>query len=163
MIKKVLVPLDGSSLAHMALDFATRIVDANCEIILLTSIQKPEIPVYATNPMIFIEPDAATMEALRKDAQQYLEDAAETLKAQGFQPTIRIEVGEPAYSIVHVANSLNVDMIIMSTHGRSGVSRWLFGSVTGRVMSMTPRPVLVVPSQEHQQKFERELAEMNFG
>jgi nucleotide-binding universal stress UspA family protein len=163
MLKKVLVPLDGSPLAHMALDFATHIVDANCEIVLLTSVQKPEIPIYSVNPMLIVESDYADIETIRKDAQHYLETTAQTLRDQGYQVTVRVEIGEPAHSIVHAANTLDADMIIMSTHGRSGVSRWLFGSVTGRVLSMTPRPVLVVPSHELQQKFEREIAEMNFG
>jgi nucleotide-binding universal stress UspA family protein len=163
MLKKVLVPLDGSRLAHMALDFATHIIDANCEITLLTAIQKPEIPIYGVNPMIIVESEYADIDFIRKDAQRNLEGVAETLKDRGFHATARVEIGEPAHIIVQVANTLDVDMIIMSTHGRSGVSRWLFGSVTGRVLSMAPRPVLVVPSYELQQKFEREIAEMNFG
>jgi nucleotide-binding universal stress UspA family protein len=163
MLKKVLVPLDGSPLAHMALDFATHVVDANCEIILFTAIQKPEIPIYAVTPMIAIEENYTGIDAIRKDAQRYLEGTAQTLRDQGFHPTVRIEVGEPARSIVHTADTLDVDVIVMSTHGRSGISRWLFGSVTGRVLSMTACPVLVVPSHELQQKFEREVAEINFG
>lgn len=84
-------------------------------------------------------------------------------KGLGFPSTIRVEVGEPAHTILQVASELDVDLIIMSTHGRSGVSRWLFGSVTGRVLSMAPRPVLIVPSHQQQQKFEREIAELNFS
>ena len=51
----------------------------------------------------------------------------------------------------------------MSTHGRSGVSRWLFGSATSCVLSGTTRPVLVVPSQETRQQHERKLADTNFA
>ena len=163
MLKHVLVPLDGSLLAQMALDFATRVVDANCEITLLTVVQQPDVPIYGTSPMVMVPVEHDTIEAIRKDAREYLESVAETLREQGFQPQVRVELGEPAQVIVQVANALEVDTIIMCTHGRSGISRWLFGSVTGRVLSMTPRPVLVVPSHELQQKFEREVAELNFG
>jgi nucleotide-binding universal stress UspA family protein len=163
MLKRVLVPLDGSRLAQMALDFATNIVDTQCEIVLLTAIQKPEIPIFSVNPMIIAELDYADIDFMRKDAQSNLESVAKNLNNQGLHSTSQVEVGDPATIIVQVARLLDVDMIIMSTHGRSGVSRWLFGSVTGRVLSMAPCPVLVVPSYARREKFEHEIAEMRFG
>ncbi|MEP7291539.1 MAG: universal stress protein [Chloroflexota bacterium] len=54
MLEHVVVPLDGSLLAQTALDFATQIVGANCEITLLTAIQPPEVPVYGTTPMVVV-------------------------------------------------------------------------------------------------------------
>jgi len=163
MLKRVLVPLDGSLLAQMALDFATQIVGAHCEIVLLTAIQPPDVPIYGTSPMMMVSPDYASVEALQKDAERYLNSVAETLHEHGFQVRTKVEIGESAQAIVQAASAADVDMIIMSTHGRSGLSRWIFGSVTGRVLSVATRPVLVVPSQELQHKFEREVAEVNFG
>lgn len=163
MLRRVLVPLDGSLLAQMALDFATHMVGRNCEITLLTAIQIPDVPIYGTYPMVMVGPNYNDVEAVRKAAQQYLESVADSLREQELVVHIRVEIGEPAQTIVQIANTIDADVIIMSTHGRSGISRWLFGSVTGKVLSMATRPVLVVPSQEFQQKFEREVAEVNFG
>lgn len=160
MLKRVLVPLDGSLLAQMALDFATQMIGAHCEIVLLTAIQPPDVPIYGTSPMILSSPDYASVEVLQKDAERYLNSVAEAVREHGFQVRTKAEIGEPAQLIVQAASSLDVDMIIMSTHGRSGISRWLFGSVTGRVLGVAKCPVLVVPSQELQHKFEREAAEV---
>lgn len=163
MLKRVLVPLDGSLLAQMALDFATQIVGAHCEIVLLTAIQPPDVPIYGTSPMIMVSPDYASVEALQKDAERYLNGVGDALREHGFQVHTKVEIGEPAQVIVQAASALDADLIIMSTHGRSGISRWLFGSVTGRVLGNATRPVLVVPSQELQHKFERDVSEVNFG
>jgi nucleotide-binding universal stress UspA family protein len=163
MLTRILVPLDGSLLARAALDVATHIVAPGCEITLLTSVQIPEIPIYGVSPMVMVEADRPTVDSVRSDAKRYLDAITETLQQQGFHPHVRIEVGDPAQSIIRVANELNVEMIIMSTHGRSGITRWLFGSVTSRVLSEATRPVLVVPSRGMQQQFEREAPEVYYG
>ncbi len=158
MLKRVLVPLDGSSLARVALDVASGIVDPECEITLLIVVQPPDIPVYVTTPMVIVKEDYNGLEIARRDAKKYLENIAAQLSGQGFSVAIQVEVGEAAQVIAQVAASLHVDMIIMTTHGRSGISRWLYGSVTARVLSLTTRPVLVVPNTTQQEKLEREYA-----
>jgi nucleotide-binding universal stress UspA family protein len=163
MFRRVLVPLDGSHLAQMALDYTTKMVDPTCEIVLVTAVLRPEIPLYSMTPVVSMNPEYTDVEALRKSAKSYLEGVAAKLLERGFHVTIRVEVDEAAHAIVQAANALDVDAIIMSTHGRSGVSRWLFGSVTARVLGMAARPVLVVPSGEPHQKFERENAEMKMS
>ncbi len=163
MFKHVLVPLDGSVLAQSALDYVTRLVDEHCEITVMTSVQKPDIPLYGVSPMLAVDPEYLDLDVIRKNARSYLDGVAAMLTEQGFHATTRVEIGEPAHAIVQVANAIDVDVIVMSTHGRSGINRLLFGSVTARVLSMAPRPVLVVPSDALQKRFEREIAEANFG
>jgi nucleotide-binding universal stress UspA family protein len=107
--------------------------------------------------------DHATLESERDEAKYYLAQIANSLRQKGFQPRIRVEIGDPAHTIVQVANELDVDMIAMSSHGRTGIGRWLFGSVTSQVLNMTLRPVLVVPCREGQQEFEYESSEVNYG
>ena len=66
-------------------------------------------------------------------------------------PTLKVNievcVGNVTSVIVERAHALHVDAIVMSTHGRSGLNRWMFGSVTQRVLALMPCPVLVVPGQ----------------
>ncbi len=163
MVKRVLIPLDGSLLARTALDVATQVVDTTCEIILVTAVQDSELLNYPANPMDFNPEYHPTLEMLEANGKRYLEESADTLRQKGYHVRIKVEVGDAAEAIVCVATHQEVDLIVMSTHGRSGVSRLLFGSVTSRVLSQSTRPVLVVPSQQAQHLRERKLAEMNFN
>lgn len=163
MLKHVLVPLDGSHLAYKALDFATHIVDSKCIISLLTVVQKPEIPLYSITSMATLNAEYSDINVIYNDAKRYLAGEGALLIQQGFVVTLHVERGDPAHTIVHIANEIDVDAIIMSTHGRSGLNRWIFGSVTGKVLSMAPRPVFVVPSYEMQKRFEHELSHVNVG
>jgi nucleotide-binding universal stress UspA family protein len=76
---------------------------------------------------------------------------AHNLRLHGYQVEIEIAHGEPADVILYVAEEKRVDMIIMSTHGRSGLSRVLFGSVTLKVLSAALMPVLIVPNREREE------------
>jgi nucleotide-binding universal stress UspA family protein len=95
-----------------------------------------------------------------KSVGSYLKRIAENLTATS-QLEVRYEffTGEPASIIVDRAKALNVDAIVMSTHGRSGFSRWLFGSVTQKVLNAMPCPVLVVPGAKKVSTQERAAIE----
>jgi nucleotide-binding universal stress UspA family protein len=94
-------------------------------------------------------PDSGTMiDRLMPQANQYLDKIATALQEDGWQVQTEAVVGEPAYAIIEKSEELNVDAIVMSTHGRSGISRWLFGSVTSKVLGSVDRPVFVIPSRE---------------
>jgi nucleotide-binding universal stress UspA family protein len=163
MLTRILVPLDGSFLAERALDLVKNLVDSRCQITLLMAVQQPEVPIYGANPMVVVNEDYFTIEAAYADAKRYLDEIAERLLKCGFDTDVRVEVGNAAERIVEAANELNVDMILMSTHGRSGISRWLFGSVTMQVLGTAARPVLVLPNGEIRQQFESKTPEVNYG
>ena len=80
-------------------------------------------------------------------ASDYLNQITQNLPKPHPQIEISVQVGSPADVIVDTAKSFGVDAIVMSTHGRTGLSRWLFGSVTQKVLSATPCPVFVIPSK----------------
>lgn len=159
MLTRVLVPLDRSSLAQTALDFAERVVNTQCEFVLLTAVLESDLPVYNPNQKLNPEYDVVSNEF--EIAKRYLAELAEGLRADGYHVTICVEVGEAAQVITRVANSMNVDMIIMSTHGRSGIDRLVHGSVTGQVLGSASQPVLVVGNQKHQRESHYEKAAMN--
>jgi len=164
MLKHVLVPLDGSHLAAMALKVAIHTISPECQITLLTSVLPPEIPIYGDiAPMSVNVDDYSLLETLRYNAQSYLEGVAESLRQQGVRAHIAVEVGEAADTIIRVADELDVDQIIMSTHGRTGIGRWVFGSVTHRVLSAATRPVLVVPNRKIEAHLDRQPLEVNDG
>ena len=137
MYNKILVPLDGSELAEVALESATLIA------------QKQAGPSYGQ----FMAPSPAGYavlappqipEILTQDANKYLEAIYQTYHASGFDFDTRVISGDIASTIVDLAIAEDVDLITMTTHGYSGITRWMLGSVTERVLRNAPCPVLVV-------------------
>ena len=151
MLNHVLVPLDSSDLAEEALDYARQVTGPGGKITLMMVVIAPEYVTSGFYPVPF-EYQIENYETIRTnriaEARDYLLKVANRLKAHDIEVEYAILVGDPAACIVEQADSLAVDAIAMSTHGRSGISRWIFGSVTQKVLSATARPVLVVPNRE---------------
>jgi nucleotide-binding universal stress UspA family protein len=154
MFEHVLVPLDGSQLAERALEHARQIVNRQGTITLLTAVDVPEIPMYGLYPPASIPDYQAAVEDALPQARAYLEQIARELVAAGYRVSTEAQIGDAAEVIARTAEELGVDAIVMSTHGRSGLSRWLFGSVTSKVLSAKVCPVLVVPSKSEVEEAE---------
>jgi nucleotide-binding universal stress UspA family protein len=148
MFNHVLVPLDGSELSEKALITARQVLASEGTLTLLSVIDLPtvnrvqfDIPVKA-NP----EDREDEVSTARKNVHAYLR---RVVAMQHLPPTIhthlKVCVGDPGSLIPAMARALQVDAIVMSTHGRSGLSRWVFGSVTHRVLGSALCPVVVVP------------------
>lgn len=91
--------------------------------------------------MPYTEPEIGQM---KKQAEAYLEKAGESLRKAGVTIKVRVAVGHSVDEIIKAADEIKVNIIAMSSHGRSGLSRWAFGSVTGRVLRSGHSPVFVV-------------------
>jgi len=152
MLKHVLVTLDGSELAEQALAYAERILPKGGEITLLSVVDVPDIQVYTMYdmPLLVKEMDYDQfVNKVESGMKEYLDGQVKRLQEHGLHAHAKILAGDPAQVIVDQAAKLKVDTIVMSTHGRSGLSRWLFGSVTQKVLNAMPCPVLVVPGVVH--------------
>jgi len=152
MLKHILVTLDGSELSERALQYAQQILGDNGQITLLSVVDVPEVAAYNFYPVPVIpsETEQETLISdLRQQAADYLKEHAKSLNASGIQAESLVLVGEPANIIIEKAEECKADAIVMSTHGRSGLSRWLFGSVTQKVLSSMPCPVFVVPGMNN--------------
>lgn len=148
MLSQVLVTLDGSELAECALPYAQQIVAPTGEIILLSVVDIPDFPIYTIYPMTVVatEPDYGTVVTdLLTGSKDYLESVANNMRLSGYRVKTIVKSGDPATCIIEEAQERNVDTIVISTHGRSGLSKWLFGSVTQKVLSVMPCPVIVIP------------------
>lgn len=142
MYQKILVPLDGSLFSESVLGHAREIA-AGCgvpQLVLLTAIE-PLVETYRIGDDLLkkMYVDA------RATAQKYLDNLAEKLKVEGLNAQPLVVEGEPAEVILDYAAKNKVDLIIMSGHGRSGVTRWVLGSVADRVVRNSPAPVLIAP------------------
>lgn len=142
MFKKLLVPLDGSELAERALEPANRLTAGGGELTLL------RVTTAEPTPLAFGQTAWPAAIERRSEAAVYLEAVAARLARPGLSLDILAAEGDPASLIVETASSTATDLIVMSTHGYSGLTRWLLGSVTERVLQQAPCPVLAVRSAE---------------
>lgn len=147
-IRRILVPLDGSRLAEKALPEAISLAKANhSEIWLLQSVEFPEYwgeeyaGMHALPSMISTEEQEAA-------AREYLLHMAEGLTAEKIPAQIVVTTGHAASAISDVVADNDMDLIVMCTHGRSGLSRWVFGSVAEKVVRLAQCPVLLIRTQE---------------
>jgi nucleotide-binding universal stress UspA family protein len=79
-----------------------------------------------------------------KQAQRYLDRVAKKMSAKGMNVSTEVLLWKPAEAIVGYAKQLGCDLIVMASHGRSGPSRWAFGSVTDKVLRSSCIPVLMI-------------------
>jgi len=144
MYKKILVPLDGSEVAQKALEEAEKLAKIfDSEILLVQIVQF--MPIYGSpelvTPLIIDEKQ-------KEAAHRYLASLVENLKQKGFRATSIVKTGQqvPA-EIIDVAKEMRADLIVMSSHGRSGFTRWFVGSVALRVLTRAETPVLLLRSK----------------
>jgi len=141
MYKKILAPLDGSKFSECSLEHIKTIA-TGCqvpEVVLLMVIELPRQPLERGE-----EWPREVEERGRSWAKDYLAKVANGLKKEGIAAKTVVVTGWPADEILDYADKNKVDLIIMSTHGRSGVTRWVFGSVADRVLRHAKAPVLMV-------------------
>jgi len=143
MYQRVLVPLDGSEMAECAFPHM-KAVATGCnvvEVVLLRVIG----PLLLPGDYIISENDRIRLEAKhRADAQSYMERVAKELGESGLNVRADIVEGEAAEGIVEYAEKRGIDLVVMATHGRSGIGRWALGSVADRVIRHSNVPVLLV-------------------
>jgi nucleotide-binding universal stress UspA family protein len=143
--EQLLVPTDGSEGARDALDQAVDIATAaEARLTVLSVVDSRAFTGgFETGP---------TLPNIREQLQQYAEDAADALVARaadaGVDADSVVTVGLPANEITAYAETNDVDLVVMGTHGRSGLERLILGSVTERVVRTSETPVLAVTSAE---------------
>lgn len=143
-IRRILLPLDGSSLAEQALPYAHMLAQKNrAEIHLLRSVQTIT---YVADDMAYV--DMAYHQELQKqskeNAKSYLQEIQTRLEATDISSQVHVFSYSPASAIIQTGENENIDLIVMSTHGRGGISRWVFGSVADKVLHSTPHPLLLI-------------------
>jgi nucleotide-binding universal stress UspA family protein len=143
MYKKVLLPLDCSELSEHAVEHLRAIAlgRGGLQVILLYVAAPSPREVYKFPTELQLE----HYEKAQVDAQHYLSEVAESLKKEGVAAETTIVYGQVAHEILKYVEENKVDLVVMSTHGRSGVARWPLGSVAERILCHSTVPVLIVP------------------
>jgi nucleotide-binding universal stress UspA family protein len=140
MYKRILVPLDGSKLAEQAIPHAATLAEQfGAEIVLLKVLGPLPDPSMAGRGVVR-SAEAASAQL----ARDYLEVVAANLRDQAIPTQTGTIEGKPYIEIVRFAENHEIDLIVMSTRGYSGLSRWLLGSVADRVVRGATIPLLLV-------------------
>jgi nucleotide-binding universal stress UspA family protein len=142
MYKRVVVPLDGSDLAEGMLHFILDVAGPLDLEVLLFHVIKPLPPVVTEGPRpVFIEDVAGRMQ----HAREYLAPLADELRRKGIRVRTEVRHGESVVDeIIDGAREAKADLIAMTTHGRSGLGRLLFGSVAEAVLRQAEIPVFLM-------------------
>lgn len=144
-MKKILVPIDGSQNSFKALKHARNMAEKFGSEIILVNIQKPIF--YES-----LEPEPVSSEngseTIQERAKIIINQGLEILKGSpvSIKPELKTEIiaGEPAEQILYLIDKEDVDMVIMGSHGLSGIRRFLMGSVSNKVLQHSSKPVMII-------------------
>ena len=148
MYQKIIVPLDGSELAECVLPHVSTVVkgcDRSAEVLFVQAVKPLTIP-YGRG-----EAKVTSIEQLQEfevhnqtDAEKYLGEIVARFRKEGVNARAEVIHGRAAEEIGEFISKNDADLVIIASHGRSGVSRLLWGSVTDRLLHSVCVPVLVV-------------------
>ena len=140
MYKSILVPLDGSTLAEEILPEIETVASCmQARIVLLRVCRAHVFP--------GMDPTKAEIEVVR-EAEAYLNEIVDKLQTRGFDAEAHVRYGDVADEILTHGRRNDIDLISMSTHGRSGLGRWLLGSVAEKIVRHCEKPVLLLRAKE---------------
>ncbi len=146
---KILLAIDGSKYSDSTVQaVASQMRKENAEVLILEVVEPRN---YSTPPQMApgYEPELAEMMKQQfKEAQQTVERAAEKLRAAGFSVQTRVIEAEPRSGIVDLASEWRADLIVLGSHGRRGLQRFMLGSVAESVARAAYCSVLIVRSGE---------------
>jgi nucleotide-binding universal stress UspA family protein len=148
-IGRVLLPLDGSKESEAAIPHVEELASKLKAEVVLLHVMAPTYFVYSipgeTVAMSFTPED---IERFREKAEHYLETVVSAFQRRGVNARVEVTLGAAAEEIIRFADEISADVVAMSTHGRSGIGRWAFGSIADKVLHAANTPVLLVRAPE---------------
>ena len=145
MYKKIMVPLDGSELAECVLPHVEAFIEG-CRVkhFVFVRVVEPAATFYSGDYPISPEVLKERETAGEKMAREYLDQVMSRLEDTGAELQSEVIIGNVADSLADYSENNNFDLILIATHGRSGVNRWVRGSVADKVLRSSHIPVLMV-------------------
>ncbi|MDP2919255.1 MAG: universal stress protein [Dehalococcoidia bacterium] len=149
MYKHIMVPLDGSELAECVLPHVVTIAKG-CQVPKV-SLVRVVTPLKIYGPELSGGVDPVVLQRLEDEnialARTYMEKAAKKLKPDGIDAHTEVIYGGVLEALTDFIDKNKVDLIVIATHGRSGISRWVWGSVADRILRSAKMPVVMVRPQ----------------
>ena len=139
MYERILIPLDGSKTGEAALNHVKKLISrlspqVKTKIILMQVIPPCFESLIAGEAVAMVPCSEEELKQAKQRAVNYLSKAGEALEKTGATVTFEARIGNAYEEIIKAADEIKADLIAMSTHGRSGLSRWAFGSITDKVL-----------------------------
>ncbi len=148
---KILVPLDGSGWAERAVPHAAEIARNHDAELVLLHVYQPPMAEYVDQ--IALAGVTEIADQIRERAESYLVGLRNQLRQQGINASYAVvEGGKPAAVICDFVRDEGIDLVVMSTHGRTGLARFLFGSVAQKVLQSVRVPVMLIRPDEPEGK-----------
>lgn len=141
--KHILVPLDGSKLAEVALIDALAIAKLSQAEVTMLQVITPVESVVEVSAAQYSYADKVLENKLEL-AEQYLNSICDRIACETITTHSVVEIGTAAETIIDYAHRQPIDLIVMATHGRSGLQRWVYGSVANKVLRGADLPILLV-------------------
>ncbi|MDD4876443.1 MAG: universal stress protein [Dehalococcoidales bacterium] len=155
MFNRILVPLDGSRFASRALRYATELAHRFGAEIILIQVVKPTTPILATTGMMPGVVESPTLAELTVQAaftedrrnttraKRYLSGKVRAIKSRDIKTSYQVIVGDPARVIRELSKKKHIDLVVMTSHGKSGLKRVIMGSVADEVIRESKVSVLI--------------------
>ena len=148
MYQSILVPLDGSERAEQILPHAKELAMKFGATLLLLQVITPIYHMESLESAGYVQIMLDAAKRMENKAEVYLETVKTNLKNDGVDAVVQVAQGEPVERILAAAEEGEVDLIAMSSHGRTGLPRVLFGSVAAGVLHNTGRPLLLIRAED---------------
>jgi nucleotide-binding universal stress UspA family protein len=153
MFEKILVPLDGSRFGTKALPYAIEIAKRFDSELVLMKVVFPTIPGHVMSLNVEateIAKKAAHIQDRKhvNNAKRYLGRKLRNIKSEGIEASYSVIIGDPTRSIMSFIKKEHIDLVVMTTHGKSGFKRAVMGSVADAVIRESLKPVLVIRAKK---------------
>ena len=148
MYQSILVPLDGSERAEQILPHAKELAMKFGATLLLLQVITPIYHMESLESAGYVQIMLDAAKRMENKAEVYLETVKTNVKNDGVDAVVQVAQGEPVERILAAAEEGEVDLIAMSSHGRTGLPRVLFGSVAAGVLHNTGRPLLLIRAED---------------
>jgi len=148
MYREVVVPLDGSELAEEVLPHVAEMIRGRDSQVYLLSVT-PMMRGVASS-IVDSHPNAGERQRVEQELKKYLRKVGRRLEPVAAEVEVAVRFGRPADEVLAFADNVGADLIAMTTHGRSGIRAWIFGSVADRIMRGATCPVLLVRAGQAQ-------------
>ncbi|MEK6775402.1 MAG: universal stress protein [bacterium] len=146
MIKTILIPADGSAYSRYAVEYAVDLCAALKADVVLVSVVDVRFDMYD----VYSEIHSPTRieEVIREQMSKALDKQAAEIQDRGIKVKKILRVGDVIYEILSVVKEEGIDLVVIGTHGRKGLSRFLLGSTTEKLVRSSPCPILTVRPPE---------------
>jgi nucleotide-binding universal stress UspA family protein len=158
-ITRILVPVDFSAHSEMALRYATTLASQFGAVVELLHVVEDPFTSGAWSLEVYVPNLAELQENLIADAERRLAVCRAAASDQGVRVVATVRSGQAPYTIVEYAKALGIDLIVMGTHGRTGLPHPFMGSIAERVVRTAPCPVLTMRDAAAQAQGDRAAAD----